>query len=206
METISKYYKAMLDTLAYTEGTLGMSQNGYDLLFGSYTINGWDNNIEFGHQGDKWLVKAGTYSTTAAGRYQFLAGTWLEKSKKEADTLGLKKLEKPIIFKGDEYYYNAPFTSKNQDYFGYKLIKSKVSESELIKAEKSANDFSLMIQNNKLDCTWTSLARALSSTAKPCFGQAKPGSVKHKEICQPNGCSSGAEEIWSIYKKALSSY
>ena len=41
METIPRHYKAMLDTLAYTEGTLGVSNNGYDLLYGNYIINGW---------------------------------------------------------------------------------------------------------------------------------------------------------------------
>ena len=48
---IPKHYKAMLDTIAYTEGTLGVSQNGYDILFNLYTITGWSPNCNFGHGG-----------------------------------------------------------------------------------------------------------------------------------------------------------
>ena len=207
METIPKHYKAMLDTLAYTEGTLGVSNNGYDLLFNFFTINGWSDNAEFGHQGKNWSVPIGNDFTTAAGRYQFLASSWYDMSQREKDILKLPKLDTPITYKKVNYNYNAPFNKVNQDYLAYKYLKlKKITEELLVEAEKSVNNFSTMIEKTKLDCTWTSLARSLSSSAKPCEKQAKPGETKNKQICTPKVCSSGAEEIWTVYKIALSKY
>lgn len=206
MITITKRFKAMLDTLAYTEGTLGRSNNGYDVLFNFYTINGWNENCNFGHLGNEWLVDSGGYKSTGAGRYMFLATTWWELSKKEATNLNLSKLQSPNKFGDKTYEYNAPFTKANQDYFGYVLLSNKVTEEDLKNAEKSPQEFSKMIQNRRLDCTWTSLARALSAGDKGCFNQAEPGKVKNKTICGGEGCKSGAEEIWTVYIKALSKY
>jgi muramidase (phage lysozyme) len=204
--TISKHFKAMLDTITFTEGTLGVSKNGYDLLFNYHTIEGWTEDCTFGHLGNKWLVDSGGYKSTGAGRYAFLSTTWWEMSKNEATNLGLKKLSVPNSYNGKSYDYNAPFTKSNQDYFGYKLLSSKVGENDLKNAEKSADEFSKMIQNKKLDCTWTSLARALNVGSKGCFEQAEPGKVINKTICGGSGCKSGAEEIWTVYTKALSKY
>jgi muramidase (phage lysozyme) len=207
METIPKHFKAMLDTLAYTEGTLGVSNNGYDLLFNNYTIVGWVDNVDFGHQGDTWLITSNNYSTTAAGRYQFLATTWYDMSQRVKDELKLPKLSTPIIYEKNSYNYNAPFNKVNQDYLAYKYLKLlKITEDLLKEAEKSSSNFSLMIAKTKLDCKWTSLARALSSSDTPCEKQAKPGDVKNPQVCTPKACSSGSEEIWTVYKMALAKY
>jgi len=206
----SKYYKAMLDTIAFTEGTLGVSQNGYDVLFNFYTIDGWSPDCKFGHKGNDWLVNAGGYSSSGAGRYAFLSFVWWESSGKYATEMGLTKLTEPLTYKNIKYYYNAPFNKANQDYLGYKLVSKKVSEAELITSSKSATDFSNMLAKSKLDCTWTSLARAVpvgTDVKKRCgYKQAEPGKVVHKTICQPTGCTSGAEEVYTIFTKALAKY
>ena len=210
----TKYYKAMLDTIAYTEGTLGVSQNGYDVLYNYYTIDGWSPDCTFGHKGNDWLVSAGSYDSTGAGRYAFLDFVWWENSGKNATELGLTKLTNPLIYKSDgkefKYYYNAPFNKANQDYLGYKLVAKKVSEDELIKGSKSATDFSNMLAKAKLDCTWTSLARAVpvgTDVKKRCgYKQAEPGKVVNKTVCSPSTCSSGAEEVYAVFTKALAKY
>lgn len=212
----SKYYKAMLDTIAYTEGTLGASQNGYDILFNLYTINGWTPNCDFGHQGKDWLVESGAYKSTAAGRYQFLSKTWWGLSDTYKNELNLVRLTTPNKSENKEFYYNAPFNKQNQNYLAYKLLQSTrhVSESDLIKASNSVTDFGNMIKSKKLDCEWSSLIRALP-TGSPanCSGagtSSSVGQVKNKQVCQPpissTGCQSGAEEIWVVYNKALKKY
>jgi len=204
----SKYYKAMLDTIAYTEGPLGVSQNGYDVLFAFHTINGWSENCTFGHGGNDWLIKDG-YATTAAGRYGFLGFVWWELSEKNKTDLDLTKLTTPNKYKNRDYYYNAPFSKSNQDYLAYKLISGKVSESELIEASKSADNFSKMIVKGKIDCTWTSLARSLpkgTDVITRCgYKQDEPGKVVNPSLCA-SGCKSGAEENWEMFKLALSKY
>ena len=57
--------RAMLDTIAFAEGT----GDRYDYLYGygTFDVNGPHPNI---------TVTSGGYSSTAAGRYQFLYSTW----------------------------------------------------------------------------------------------------------------------------------
>jgi muramidase (phage lysozyme) len=209
---ISNEYKAFLDTLAYTEGTLGVSNNGYDVVVNYHRIDGWNNEITFGHRGREWYIESA--KSTAAGRYQFLGTTWWEQSKKYKDTLGLSKLKTPIISNNIEYSYNAPFTKENQDFICYKYLENKggVKENDLKNALKSKESFQKMIIEKKLFCLWTSLARALepnTDTQTICGfgGQAKTGEVKNKDVCGPNVlCKSGSEEIYSIFKKAFDLY
>ena len=190
----SKYYKAMLETLAYTEGTLGVSQNGYDILFNNFIIKGWNPDCEFGHGGNKWLQKINKKGdkTSAAGRYQFTSETWFGLSKHNESVLGLKKLSTPISYGGNTYEYNAPFNKTNQDYFGYKLLSSKVSENDLKKAETSKADFEAVAR--LLDRTWTSLARVNGD-----------GKILNPQICKA-GCKSATEEVWTVYTIALAKY
>jgi muramidase (phage lysozyme) len=189
----SKYFKAMLDTIAYTEGTLGVSQNGYDILFNFYKIKGWNEDVEFGHKGKEWYYSQN--NTSAAGRYQFVMGTWWDFSRRFKDTLNLTK-EFNEDLNGRKYEYNAPFTKENQDFLAFKYLENRrVTEEDLIKASKSAKDFSDFITNKKLGNVWSSLKRA--STGKD---------AKHKGICKGGNCSSGAEEILTVFNKALKKY
>ena len=48
---LTKLEKTILDTIAYYEGTLGKSQNGFDILFGpNKIINGWTPNTTIRHR------------------------------------------------------------------------------------------------------------------------------------------------------------
>jgi muramidase (phage lysozyme) len=98
--------RAVLDMLAYTEGTAGAgpSKNGYDILVGFNAIDGWTDNTAQGHP--NVLVKvSSSIDSTAAGRYQFLYKTWV----------------------GSNNNVNKPFTKQNQDNAGWSLIINSVN-------------------------------------------------------------------------------
>ena len=75
---VSAYHKALHDAIAFAEGTRNQSSDGYDVMF-SYKIM---NSCQF-HPNQ--CLKFGSSCSTAAGRYQFLKGTW--DSVKSAKTL-----------------------------------------------------------------------------------------------------------------------
>jgi muramidase (phage lysozyme) len=66
---VSAPRKALLDTIAYAEGTRGYSQDGYNVLFNFVTIS------DCNHHPNRTICSGG-YCSTAAGRYQFLTATW----------------------------------------------------------------------------------------------------------------------------------
>jgi muramidase (phage lysozyme) len=66
---VSSSRKALLDTIAYAEGTRGYSQDGYNVLFNFVTIS------DCNHHPNRTIC-SGSYCSTAAGRYQFLTATW----------------------------------------------------------------------------------------------------------------------------------
>ena len=71
--------RALLDAIAMAEGTSG--PNGYRTMFGGGTFDtskGWKH--------PDTVIRGGRYSSAAAGRYQFLPGTWNAAAK----ALGLK--------------------------------------------------------------------------------------------------------------------
>lgn len=61
--------RAFLDMIAYAEGTIGRGQDGYNILFGGGTFNGYEDHPRVR------VPFRNTYST-AAGRYQLLSRTW----------------------------------------------------------------------------------------------------------------------------------
>lgn len=66
---VSAARKALLDTIAFAEGTKGYSQDGYNVLFAFQTISDCNEH-------PNKTVCSGSYCSTAAGRYQFLTATW----------------------------------------------------------------------------------------------------------------------------------
>lgn len=61
--------KAFLDMIARAEGTYGVGDNGYNILYG------FGRFTDYSKHPNK-AVKKGGWTSTAAGRYQFLYRTW----------------------------------------------------------------------------------------------------------------------------------
>lgn len=61
--------KAFLDTIAYSEGTIHIGDNGYNVFLGGSTFDDYSQ-----HPNQKHV--AGNWTSTAAGRYQFVYPTW----------------------------------------------------------------------------------------------------------------------------------
>jgi muramidase (phage lysozyme) len=68
--------KSLLDMISYSEGTLGISNNGYDVLVGGRVIQGWSETTNITHLNRQWYNSSA--NSTAAGRYQFLYKSWVE--------------------------------------------------------------------------------------------------------------------------------
>lgn len=63
---------AILDLIAYTEGTdreIGKTKKGYDILYSFKTFSDFSDH-------PRKVIKSGGISSSAAGRYQILTGTW----------------------------------------------------------------------------------------------------------------------------------
>ena len=106
--TVPVHGRAILDLLAYTEGTAGSSNNGYDVMFTFKIVDNWSPDTTQGHPNIP--IKSGGLTSTAAGRYQFLYDTWTGLNGKA----------------------NKSFTKENQDLAGWSLVKQKVSGGETI--------------------------------------------------------------------------
>jgi len=61
--------KALLDTIAYAEGTKGRGYDGYNILYAYRTISDCNRH-------PNQVICSGAYCSSAAGRYQFLNTTW----------------------------------------------------------------------------------------------------------------------------------
>jgi muramidase (phage lysozyme) len=111
--------KAALDTIAWAEG--GIS---YNTLYGGGSFSG--------NQHPNQAITAGSYTSTAAGRYQFLYSTWIEVKNR----LGL-----------------SDFGPENQDIAALDLINQRGQLGKLING-----DFEGMMQG--LGCAWAALPYA----------------------------------------------
>jgi muramidase (phage lysozyme) len=111
--------RAALDTIAWAEG--GRS---YQTLYGGGTFSG--------NQHPNMAITAGPYTSTAAGRYQFLYRTWIEIKNR----LGL-----------------ADFSGPNQDIAALDLISQRGQLGELLNG-----DFEGMMR--RLGCAWAALPYA----------------------------------------------
>jgi muramidase (phage lysozyme) len=66
---VSKKRRALLDTIAFTEGTRGHGHDGYNVTFAYHYFSSCAHHPNL-------RICSGGYCSTAAGRYQFLTTTW----------------------------------------------------------------------------------------------------------------------------------
>lgn len=66
---VPRKHRALLDTIAFTEGTRGHGQNGYNVTFAYHYFSSCAQHPNL-------RICASGYCSTAAGRYQFLTTTW----------------------------------------------------------------------------------------------------------------------------------
>ena len=172
--------KALLDTIAFTEGTLGVSNNGYDVVVGSKRlISGWTKDTTIVHGGSNWYDKS--TNSTAAGRYQFLYSTWLGGSNSNPGP-------------------NLPMTKENQDKRGLDLINNALKNTDKTKLIIKSNFNDAL---NKLAKTWASIP--VTSDFTDSNGVHKAGtSYYNKDGINKTHIS--ADKIFEIYKLALSKY
>jgi len=123
-DSVPQYGKPILDTIAYTEGTAAVGNNGYDILVGFGQIEGWTETYDKGHP-NKVVTLSKKLKSSAAGRYQFLTGTW----------------------KGLKLGY---FNKSNQDLGGWNLVSAKKSvESSFSVAKSQIKDNKIDVYANK---------------------------------------------------------
>ena len=163
--------KTLLDTIAFFEGTIGISNNGYDILFARYLIQGWTEDTPIKHR----CIKPTTYLTkeiinkkgfdvcydktweqktskgditTAAGRYQYLGSSWASTT----EDMGLG--------------FNAPMTKLNQNLACLYTLRDKknVNANDLEKALKSLSGFRALA--TKIKEEWTSFKASLEPNSK----------------------------------------
>jgi len=103
---IPAYGRSILDMLAYTEGTAGKGQNGYDVRFNNILVPGWNENYTGGHP--QTSIKSGGLDSSATGRYQFLYEPWLAVNNRQ----------------------NVPINKVNQDKAGWKAVLGRISEDD----------------------------------------------------------------------------
>lgn len=134
---MTKEEKTFLDVLAYAEGTLGISNNGYDVLVndspssGSRIILGWTENTDIQHGLNNWKVKVGNVFSTAAGRYQFIGSSWIQYNNNN----------------------NAPMTKINQDKAALKYLKQLLGSTYSFKINDE-NDMKMVA--DKIKNVWSS--------------------------------------------------
>jgi muramidase (phage lysozyme) len=66
---VPHYHRALLDTIATTEGTRGHGEDGYNVTYAYHYFSSCDHHPDLD-------ICAGNLCSTAAGRYQFLYQTW----------------------------------------------------------------------------------------------------------------------------------
>lgn len=174
---MTKEEKALLDMIAYTEGTLGVSNNGYDVVFGTpyKVIAGWTPTTKIVHGCSSW----GKVST-AAGRYQFLCSTWKGGS-----------VDKPGP--------NLPMSKANQDKRGLELLNGRLGNINKTTLAANRNEFLKAL--NLLSREWSSLPIGTNDFKNSDGNASKSGYSYYggKTKATPDKC-------YEVYKKALSKY
>ena len=139
--------------IAYAEGTLGVFNNGYDVLVGYNKIVGWTPDTKIVHGGSAWYDSKN--KSNAAGRYQFLYNTWLG---------GTKEKQGP----------NLAMTKLNQDKRGLELINVKIGSMDKTTLN-NINNFKLA--TDQLAKTWASIP--LSTTGSSYYSKDGINKAKH---------------------------
>jgi len=192
------YEKAILDTIAYAEGTLGVSRDGYDVIVTFPTIIGWTDDTDIRHRcvrptgnltAQKIKDKGGTVCTDKPVPAGESGESWyrcVNKSCSVASTAAGR-----YQFLGSSWAttteklglgFNAPMTKDNQNKAAIRAVKTKrkVTETELKNAYSSFSSFEVV--RNKLKDEWTSFKLNESSRKKT------------------------PKDYWEVYKFAVKKY
>jgi muramidase (phage lysozyme) len=173
---LTNYEKAMLDTIAYAEGTMNWGHNGYDITLGHKQILGWTENTDIRHRcvgTTKYLTKEiieqkGGKPCTEYKNGPFYKGedkTWFTEATSD-NSIAVGRYQ----FLGSTWAtacekvgleFNAPLTKQNQDLVGAYLMNKKVNNTDLVNGYKSLTEFKKTI--GKLKGTWESFKRALNN-------------------------------------------
>lgn len=139
--------KAFLDTIAYVEGTLGVSKNGYDVSVGFNRIVGWTEDTKIVHGNQEWLNRK--LNSTATGRYQFTYKTWL----------------------GCNNMVNKPMNKVNQDMAALFLLNDRKPKNLIISTISNKNNFEILVNELKKS-TWTGFKQKTIDDSFSIFEQA----------------------------------
>lgn len=178
--SVPNYAAAALDMIATTEGTAQYGQNGYDVIVGYGKIPNWNENYTGQHP--RVSVKIpGLKDSTAAGRYQFVYGTWVENSSS-----------------------TTPFNKINQDSAAFKLMKRRAKEGEntLKQAFDIASKGEKKVLNNKpfLDMLGTNKSNFAGTWA------SLPDRNGKYQYDKQGNRSLKIQDIYNIYLKAVEKY
>ena len=190
MANLTKEEKAILDVLAYAEGTLGISNNGYDVCFTRKTIVDWTEDTDIVHGLSDWIIRASGISSSAAGRYQFLGGTWT------GSWVGGTKTKKG---------QNVPMTKDNQDIAGLWLINKRLKSTAIdnrtvtISELGTKSKFDIFLQ--KCAPEWASLPLTKDITWDGELKKAGRGFYSKTQNSKKT-----SDELFGIFNKALALY
>ncbi len=183
---IPSYVKAYLDIIAVMEYTSGRGKyNGYDVYFGKNNVikNYSDDEkcpvhpnikIKYKSNPDDW--------STAAGRYQFIYGTWVKVNGS-----------------------NAKMTKVNQDNAAYKRMLWNVNNTDLFNSTTDYNTFkkviggsSTFLDNKCLAGIWASLPASYTSSN----GEYGPKGIYNQNKSNQKSFS----QLWTMFQSALKIY
>lgn len=185
--------KALLEVLAFCEGTMGRGKNGYDILqqvprtSQCAFIKDWSDNYSNGHPNQRYvfwkLPKSNKMEyikllSTASGRYQFINGTWNNISQKT----GLNRFSKSN-------------QNQNCDY----LIKQTLgSDYNNLSNNILGSDLSFYRVLKKLSPQWDSIPEGNSQYSYNTNNNVK---VQFRQKCRINQAT-----IKNLYQRAYNFY
>ncbi|GEM_PF-5173491 len=162
---MSPEYRALLDTIAWAEGT----DCHYNMMAGRMLFTNFKKHpIETGEMPEKgtpFTVRWRKVYTTAAGRYQFLHGTYL-------------------ILKNDAGLFQTGFTPEEQDKAAkYLMEKQGITQKVVDEAVKNKNFTEIW---NSLSWTWASIpcdeSKKLRKERRRCIkGRGRYGQFAHPQ-------------------------
>ncbi len=179
--------KALLDTIAWAEGT----REKYNMMFSGKLFNSYASHPVETNEMPPGGISAGSYTSTAAGRYQFLYAT----------------------FKGlrTQGYFATGFNSQEQDKAALDglVIKKRGLSEEVLKSAVAAGNYELVW--DKLAPEWASLPSS-EKGGKSYYGQPVQKSSDLTDVYQnclqyynTGGLSAVASSVASSVSNAVSS-